>query len=246
MPVPSLTIIAFCCPRAAPARSSPSIRTVDVVVDPYRRGVALGEPLPDRVVGPPRHDRRSDDAARAELHGPRHAEAHTPQGSVVQRLEHAVEPRADDREDRLRSVDHVRAGAIAGEQVAREIGDRHVDARRAEIGGEQRTDPGVEAQGAGRPPAGGRAELPVGDEPEVEQLAESLVDERAPETGAGGDVRTAALAACADVVQHAEQRHDAAVVARAAAPARVLRGCGFGRVRRCSRPSTSADVRPIP
>jgi len=28
MPVASLTIIAFCCPRAAPARSSPSIRTL--------------------------------------------------------------------------------------------------------------------------------------------------------------------------------------------------------------------------
>ena len=57
----------------------PEGEDVDVVVDPDGRAVAGGEPLPDRVAVPARHDRRRDRPAGRELDRARDADPDPPQ-----------------------------------------------------------------------------------------------------------------------------------------------------------------------
>src|SRR5438552_2284482 len=86
-------------PRRTTAPRSPLAegQQVDVVVDPDRRPVPRGEPLPDRVTVPAGHDRRRDGPPGFELHRSRDADPDAPQvtgqtlGRPNQRFEEDVD-----------------------------------------------------------------------------------------------------------------------------------------------------------
>ncbi len=165
----------------------PEGQDIDVVVDPDRGAVARGEPLADRVAVPAGHDRRRDRPARPEFDRPRDADADPPQPTVQirRRPQQRVEQGVHAVEALVRSGLDPGGLVVMPEDPAVEGRDRHVDARRPEVGDQDVTTFGVECQLARRPAAGARPDIAFADQPAFDQLTDPLGDGGAAEAGPG-------------------------------------------------------------
>ena len=191
---------------AAARRELAERHHVHVVVEPHGHA-APGEPRAHVVPVPPRHDRRRDRQRRLELDGARNADPDPPEASRQgRRLRLAlVEELLDACEHRVRSGRDVGALGAVDEDLAREIGERDVHARRAEVGDEQVARVGAETEQPRRPASSRRAEAVLGEEAVVEERVDALRDDRPAEAGRLDEAGAGRLAVDADVVEH---RHE--------------------------------------
>ncbi len=209
MPVPILTTTTSSWPAATPDRHSPSAEDVDVVVDPDRRPVALGEPLADRVAVPARHDRRRDRPAGLELDRARARAIPTPHSRpgidwVVRSSE--LEQLIDPVEAGLRAGLDPGGLVVVAEDPPVEVRERDVDARGAEVGDEDVAGVGAERELARWPAAGARPDLAFDDQAALEQLADALGDDRPAETGPRDQLGAGSGPPEADLVEHHDER----------------------------------------
>ena len=91
------------------------------------------------------------------------------------------------------------------DDLAREVGERDVGARRAEVGDEQVARVGAEAEQPRRPAARRDTEAILCQQPVVEQRVDPLGQHRAAEPGRLRELRPRGRAVCADVVEHGDE-----------------------------------------
>ena len=103
---------------------------------------------------------------------------HSRPGSRLRRPEQRVEQRVDAVEADAPARPRSGGLVVVTEDPAVEGRDRHVDARRAEVGDEDVAAVGPERQLARRAPAGARSDVALGDQPALDELADALGDDR--------------------------------------------------------------------
>ena len=191
---------------AAARRELAERHHVHVVVEPDGHA-ASGEPRAHVIPVPAGHDRRRDRQRRLELDGSRDADPDPPEASRQgPRLRLAlVEELLDACEHRVRAGRDVGALCSVDEDLAREIGERDVHARRAEVGDEQIPGVGAEAEQPGRPASRRRAEPVLGQEAVVEERVDALRDDRPAETRRLDEASAGRLTVDADVVEHGHE-----------------------------------------
>ena len=111
-------------------------------------------------------------------------------------------------------------------------GDRDIDAGRAQVGDEDVAGVGAEGQLARRPAARARPDVALRDEAALEQLADPLGDDRAPQAGPRDELRARLRAAQADLVEDGDEGVERFVGERA-----VARQAGVGH---------GPMIRPVP
>jgi hypothetical protein len=157
---------------------------VHVVVDPHGDAEPRREPIADRIAVPAGHDRRRHGQTAAELDRARDPDADGADRRV------AASPCDEAREQLLEATEHLDrtvrdVGRLAEmrQDGAAEIGERDIDAGRAEVGDEER--PGIrrEPHVARRPAAGARCRAVRDDETAVREFRDALRGDGAREAG---------------------------------------------------------------
>ena len=192
----------------------PEGHDVHVVVD-VDRALVPAERAGDRVVVPARHDRRVRGASGRELHRPGTPTPTAHRGGGQSGVgEHLLRQPVDLRQDDAGTIGDVDRVTHGGEDLRREVGDRDVDARHAQIHGEHAARPAVELQERGRAPTGAPAPTPLLEEVGRDQL----VDARAHR-----------------VSRRSRERHELGAAARA--PVRTWRSSAPAEAEVCATPS---------
>ena len=145
---------------------------VDVVVDPDRGVVAVGEPLPDRVAVPAGHDRRRDRPAGSEFDRTRARRCRPPTAVPGSPGPSRGATRRARRPGRgsASGPASISAGSSWWPRIRpSRLGDGDVDARGAEVRDEDVPGIGAERQLARRPTARARPDLAFGDQAAIER-----------------------------------------------------------------------------
>ena len=118
---------------------------------------------------------------------------------------HLVEELLDAREHGVRAGGDVRCLLPVHEDLAGEVGERDVRARRAEVGDEQVARVGAEAEQPGRAAAGRDADAVLRQQPVVEQRVDPLRQDGAPEPGRLRELGAGRRAVRAHVVEDGDE-----------------------------------------
>ena len=158
---------------------------VDVVVDPDRGTVSVGQPLSDRVAVPTGHDRRRDGPPGAELHWPGDPDPDAPQpaGQVARRGGQLAEQLVDAGEAQLRPGGDVCGLVAVTQDPPVEVGDGDIDAGGPEVSDEEVARIGAKAHASWRSAPGARPRVALDHQAELDQLADPLRDDAAREAG---------------------------------------------------------------
>ena len=130
--------------------------------------------------------------------GPGHADADRPTAARARRASsRAAASNSSSTRSRPTSgpASIARRLVVMAEDPAVERRDRHVDARRAEVGDQDVAGVGPERQLARRPAAGARPDVALDDEPALDELADPLGDDRPAEPGPRRRARSATATA---------------------------------------------------
>ena len=117
----------------------------------------------------------------------------------------------------------VRGLVVMTEDPAVEVVDRHVDARRAEVGDEDVAAVGPEGQLPRRAAAGARSDVALGHQSALDELADPLGDDRPAETRPRHELRPRAGPPEPDLVEDDDERVER-LVRQGAEPTRPFRG----------------------
>ena len=115
-------------------------------------------------------------------------------------------------EERLDPLEHgVRPGGDVGvllpvhDDLARQVGERHVGARRAEVGDEEIAGVGAETEQPRCAAAGRDADAVLREQAALEQRRDALDQDRAAEAGRGAELGTRRRPVGPDVVEHGDE-----------------------------------------
>ena len=122
--------------------------------------------------------------------------------ALLEELVHVVEHEVGAGGDVVRLLD-------VHDDLAGEVGDGDVDARGAQVGDEQMAGVRPEAEEPGRPPAGRRPELALGEEPVLDELGDSLGHDCASQARRVHQPRPGRGAVRADEVEHRDEAVEA-------------------------------------
>ena len=177
MPVPTLTTTTLSWPGGDARSPLAEGQDVDVVVDPDRRAVAVGEAVADRVAVPAGHDRRRDRPAGRGTRPAGHADADTPQRPGGRASSPAAPNSSSTRRGATPGPPRSRPARRDGRGSGRRgRSPRHrCSSRRGRRRGRARRRPGTSAGAAAARRCSARVALD--DEAAIEQLADALRDD---------------------------------------------------------------------